>query len=44
VNRKIKVGYVSYDFRNHAVGIQIQNMFEFHNKSQFEVIYGYAQK
>lgn len=36
-SRRIRVGYVSYDFRNHAVGIQVQSMFGFHNRSRFEV-------
>eukprot|EP01130_Rhizamoeba_saxonica_P016807 TRINITY_DN7840_c0_g1_i1.p1 TRINITY_DN7840_c0_g1~~TRINITY_DN7840_c0_g1_i1.p1 ORF type:complete len:654 (-),score=133.13 TRINITY_DN7840_c0_g1_i1:57-2018(-) len=40
ISRKIKVGYVSYDFRNHAVGIVMQNFFKYHNKDNFE-IYAY---
>jgi predicted O-linked N-acetylglucosamine transferase (SPINDLY family) len=36
-SRRIRVGYVSYDFRNHAVGIQVQSLFGLHNRSRFEV-------
>lgn len=34
---RIRVGYVSYDIRQHAVGVQIQSMFGYHNRSKFEV-------
>ena len=39
-NKKIKIGYYSADFREHAVGQLIVNLFELHNKSNFE-IYGF---
>eukprot|EP01117_Protostelium_nocturnum_P016818 TRINITY_DN6736_c0_g1_i1.p1 TRINITY_DN6736_c0_g1~~TRINITY_DN6736_c0_g1_i1.p1 ORF type:complete len:756 (-),score=193.70 TRINITY_DN6736_c0_g1_i1:96-2216(-) len=35
--RKIKIAYISPDFRFHAVGIQVVDMFQFHNKDKFEV-------
>jgi len=35
--RRIRVGYISPDIRHHAVGIQIQSMFEYHNRSEFEI-------
>eukprot|EP01117_Protostelium_nocturnum_P013801 TRINITY_DN5192_c0_g1_i6.p1 TRINITY_DN5192_c0_g1~~TRINITY_DN5192_c0_g1_i6.p1 ORF type:complete len:726 (-),score=143.54 TRINITY_DN5192_c0_g1_i6:8-2185(-) len=35
--RKIRVGYVSPDIRNHAVGIQIRSMFEYHDHDSFEI-------
>jgi len=34
---RIRVGYVSYDLRYHAVGLQVQSMFGFHNRDKFEV-------
>ncbi|PRP73842.1 putative UDP-N-acetylglucosamine-peptide N-acetylglucosaminyltransferase [Planoprotostelium fungivorum] len=34
--RKIRVGYVSPDIRQHAVGIVIRSMFGFHDKERFE--------
>eukprot|EP01117_Protostelium_nocturnum_P013324 TRINITY_DN495_c0_g2_i1.p1 TRINITY_DN495_c0_g2~~TRINITY_DN495_c0_g2_i1.p1 ORF type:complete len:581 (+),score=201.82 TRINITY_DN495_c0_g2_i1:1057-2799(+) len=36
--RKIRVGYISPDLRHHAVGITIQNMFSYHDKSKFEIL------
>jgi predicted O-linked N-acetylglucosamine transferase (SPINDLY family) len=36
-NNKIKIGYYSSDFSNHAVGYSIVQLFEFHNKEKFEV-------
>ena len=36
-NKKIKIGYYSADFREHAVGQLIVNLFELHNKSNFEI-------
>tara|TARA_B100000965_G_scaffold282023_1_gene239850 strand:+ start:96 stop:2273 length:2178 start_codon:yes stop_codon:yes gene_type:complete len=36
-NKKIKIGYYSADFREHAVGQLIANLFELHNKSNFEI-------
>ena len=40
IKNKIKIGYVSPDFRSHAVGRLIHDIFRHHNRSQFEV-YGY---
>lgn len=37
---KIRIGYVSPDFRSHAVGRLIYDLFRHHNREQFE-IYGY---
>lgn len=36
-DQPIRVGYVSYDFRQHAVGVQIKSMFAMHNRSIVEV-------
>ncbi len=38
--KKIRVGYFSSDFREHPVGILIQNIITIHDRSQFEV-YGF---
>lgn len=35
---KIRLGYVSYDLSNHAVGQQIVSLIERHDRSRFEVI------
>ena len=40
-NEKIKVGYVSGDFRNHPVSLLLARVIELHDKSKFE-IYGYS--
>jgi len=37
-NQKIRVGYFSADFHNHATGYLIAELFELHDKSQFELI------
>ncbi len=37
---KIRIGYVSPDFRSHAVGRLIYDLFRHHNREQFK-IYGY---
>jgi len=37
-NRKIRVGYYSADFRNHAVSILTAELFELHDKNRFEII------
>ena len=37
INSKIKIGYFSGDFRNHAVFHLIQDLFVNHNKLQFEI-------
>ena len=37
INKKIKIGYFSADFREHAVGNLIVNLFELHDKSKFEI-------
>ena len=34
---KIRVGYYSADFRNHATSHLIAEMFEYHDKSKFEI-------
>ena len=36
-NKKIRIGYYSADFKNHAVGLLIANMLELHDKSKFEI-------
>ena len=36
-NKKIRIGYYSADFRNHAVGQLIVGLFELYDKSNFEV-------
>ena len=41
INEKIRVGYFSGDFKNHAVFQLIQDLFLNHNKSKFE-IYAYS--
>lgn len=38
---RLRIGYLSPDFNQHSVGLQIREMFQWHNRSQFE-IYGYA--
>jgi len=40
-NSKIRVGYFSSDFREHAVGMLMVNAIELHNKDEFEV-YGFS--
>jgi len=35
---RIRIGYFSADFRNHATGYLIAELFELHDKSQFELI------
>ncbi len=39
--RKIRIGYVSPDFRLHAVGRIMRSYFKYHNREQFE-IYAYS--
>ena len=36
-NEKIKIGYFSADFKNHPVAFLIAEIFELHDKSQFEI-------
>lgn len=36
--RKIRVGYLSSDFRQHAVGLQIVELFELHDRSAFQIV------
>ncbi|MDY7048060.1 MAG: TIGR03032 family protein [Microcystis panniformis WG22] len=38
---KLRIGYLSADFRNHAVGFLIRELFAYHNRDQFEV-YAYS--
>ena len=40
-NEKIKVGYVSADFRTHPVSLLLARVLELHDRSKFE-IYGYS--
>lgn len=37
-NKKIRIGYFSADFHNHATGHLMAELFELHDKSQFELI------
>ena len=37
INKKIKIGYYSADFRTHAVGHLLVGTLELHNKSKFEI-------
>ena len=37
-NEKIRIGYFSADFRNHAVSILTAELFELHDKTRFETI------
>ena len=39
--KKLTLGYLSTDFRKHAVGFLIAELFELHNRDRFEVI-GYS--
>ena len=41
LNKKIKVGYISSDFRTHAVGRVVQDIFQYHDTERFE-IFGYS--
>ena len=36
--QKIRVGYFSADFHNHAVGFLIAELFELHDKNQFDLV------
>ena len=42
--KKIRIGYYSGDFNNHAVGHLISHMFELHDKSNFEIFGFYFGK
>jgi len=42
-NKKIRLGYVGSDFREHAVGYQIKKLIKLHNRDRFEV-YAYSLK
>ncbi len=42
-NKKIKIGYISADFRNHPVSFLLARVIELHDKSKFE-IYAYSLK
>jgi len=37
-SQKIRVGYYSADFHNHATGYLMAELFELHDKSQFEIV------
>jgi len=39
-SEKIRIGYFSSDFKNHPVGILMENILQLHDRSQFE-LYGY---
>ncbi|MBU3609328.1 tetratricopeptide repeat protein [Polynucleobacter wuianus] len=39
-NQKIRIGYFSSDFKEHPVGILIENLIKLHDRSRFE-IYGF---
>jgi len=40
---KVRVGYISHDFRKHPVGILVQNLFKHHDNKTFEIyIYSYG--
>ncbi len=38
---KLRIGYISPDFREHAVGKIVKDMFQYHNRAEFEV-YAYS--
>ena len=38
LNKKIRIGYYSADFRNHAMAYILARLFELHSKSKFELI------
>jgi predicted O-linked N-acetylglucosamine transferase (SPINDLY family) len=40
-NRRLRIGYVSPDFRHHVVGYNVLPLFEFHDHANFE-IFAYA--
>ena len=42
-NKKIKIGYISADFRDHPVSLLLARVIELHDKSKFE-IYAYSLK
>jgi predicted O-linked N-acetylglucosamine transferase (SPINDLY family) len=37
-NRRLRIGYVSPDFRHHVVGLNVVPLFENHDRNQFEII------
>ncbi|MBD2680439.1 MULTISPECIES: O-linked N-acetylglucosamine transferase, SPINDLY family protein [Nostoc] len=37
VSKKIKIGYISYAFRNHSVGWLARWLFQYHNNDKFEI-------
>ena len=37
-NKKIRIGYFSPDFRNHAVSFLAKDIFKYHDKKKFEII------
>ena len=42
--RRIRVGYVSSDLREHAIGYLMAELFEIHDKTKFEVFGYYCGK
>lgn len=41
-NRRIRIGYVSSDLRDHAVGYLMAELFELHDRDQFEIFAYYC--
>ena len=37
-NEKVRIGYFSSDFKNHPVGILMEGILKFHDRSKFEVV------
>lgn len=37
INRKVRIGYISYDFRNHAIAHLIHRIFALHDRDKFKV-------
>ncbi|MFT0849968.1 methyltransferase regulatory domain-containing protein [Achromobacter sp. F4_2707] len=37
INRRLRIGYVSADYRNHAVAKFLESVFELHDRSEFEI-------
>ena len=40
--RKLRIGYVSSDLREHAVGFGMTDVFEMHDREQFEIFAYYC--
>lgn len=37
INNRIRIGYLSTDYKNHPVGYCVSDLFRYHNKKKFEV-------